>query len=281
MTKAAALNLGLLAAVAALAALAYLKPARETPAEYALSTQKPAEVAAVRIERRDAPAIALEKSGEAWLITAPFRARADGFAVTRLLTVLEARSRERLPAAELGRFDLDPPAVRLTLGGQSFGFGSINPLTREQYVATQDAVYMVPPRHGAAVPAQAAALASRQLFGPGEAPVALRFREFALTKGGGKWVLAPPGAEASQDDFNRWVDEWRLATALSVQPYARQPPAGEIAVDLNDGRKLALAILAREPGLVLLRCDENLQYHFAPETGKRLLAPPAGTPGKR
>ncbi len=85
---------------------------------------------------------------------------------------------------------------------------------------------------------------------------------------------APGAADLSQDDVNRWVDDWRLASALHAEPYAGGKPLGAIKVEFKDGRKITLDILQREPELVLLRPDQNLQYAFFPETAKHLLSPP-------
>ncbi|MBI2509049.1 MAG: hypothetical protein HYV99_03465 [Betaproteobacteria bacterium] len=96
-----------------------------------------------------------------------------------------------------------------------------------------------------------------------------------MTQRDGRWVLTPTSAEdLSQDDFNRWVDGWRRATALRVEPYTRGRPQGEIKVELKDGAKLTLAILGSAPDFALARFDEKLIYYFVADVAKRLVAPP-------
>ena len=279
------LNVGLLAAVAVLALFAYLKPHQSEP-EHRLSTLKANDVKRLRIEISGSPPIVLERVAAEWRLTAPVAARADNFQTQRLLAVLDATSKDRLPAGELARFDLNEPHARVTIGQQTFSFGAVNQMSREQYLLTQDGVYLVPLRYGAALPKNALQLVSRQLFAADEAPVAFEFKEFSLAQRDGKWVMSPAAADMSQDDINRWIGEWRLATALAVQAADNRTPLATIKVRLRSGSDLTLAVLQREPEFTLARSDQpSFAYQFAGETAKRLLAPPAAqsqaTAGKR
>jgi len=274
MSRTAWLNALLAAAVAALGAWVYFNPTKDAPVEYPLSALKPAEVRSASIERPGAAPVSLEKKGGSWRMTAPFAARGDESRVQRLLEILEAKAAHKLPATDLARFELERPGTRVTLAGQSFDFGMVSAVAREQYVLTAGAVYVVSPRYGTALPAHAAELASRRLFGPGETPVRIESKAFTVEQRDGKWEQTPGVRDFSQDDFVRWADEWRHATALLVGPYVKGKVLEEIRIQLKEGGALSLGVLAREPQLVLLRADEKLQYHFRPETAKRLLFPP-------
>jgi hypothetical protein len=118
-------------------------------------------------------------------------------------------------------------------------------------------------------------MASRQLFGADESPVRIALRDFAVEQRDGKWMLAPRSADLSQDDLLRWVDEWRLASALRVESRSTARARDEIKIQLKNGGGFTLGILSREPELVLARSDEKLQYRFGAELAKRLLSPPA------
>ena len=270
------LNAALLAAVAALALFAYFKPQQSVP-EHRLSTLKAADARNIRIEITGSPPLVLERAGPDWRLTAPVTARADSFQTQRLLAILDAKSKDRLPAAGLARFDLNEPYARVTVDQQTFGFGAVNPLSREQYVLTQEGVYLVPLHYGAALPKTALQLVSKQLFAADEAPVAFEFSEFSLAQQDGKWVMSPAAAGLSQDDINRWTGEWRLATALAVQAADHRKPLATINVRLKNGSAITLAVLQSESELVLARSDQPFQYQFGAETAKRLLAPPAAT----
>ena len=278
------LNVALLAAVAVLALFAYFKPHQSEP-EHRLSALKAADARNIRIEIAGSPPLVLERTASDWRLVAPITARADSFQTQRLFAMLDATSKDRLPAVGLARFDLNEPYARVTVDRQMFSFGAVNPMSREQYVLTQDGVYLVALRYGAALPKNALQLVSKQLFAADEAPVAFEFKEFSLAQQDGKWMMSPAAADMSQDDINRWIGEWRLATALAVQAADRRKPLATIKVRLGSGSDLTLAILQREPELMLARSDQPFQYQFSGETAKRLLAPPAAelqaTPDKR
>jgi hypothetical protein len=269
------LNALLAAAVVALGAFFYFRPARDAAVEHPLSALKPQEATSLRIERAGAAPILLDRKQDAWFISAPFAARADASRVQQLLAIVEARAVHRLPAGDRGRFGLEQPEARLVVDGQPFSFGMVSDITREQYVMSGNAVYAVHPRYGAALPLSAVQMASRQLFGADESPVRFALSDFAVEQRNGKWMLAPRSADLSQDDLLRWVDEWRLASALRVESRSTARARDEIKIQLKNGGGFTLGILSREPELVLARSDEKLQYRFGAELAKRLLSPPA------
>lgn len=271
------LNVVLLAAVAALASFVWLNPARDEQAKQALSTLRSAQARHITLTRPGQPAITLEHRRTQWQITAPLKARADEFQVLRMLTILEAQPTAQLPATDLKRFDLQAPAAILTIDDVDYAFGSINTVTREQYVKRGDTVYVVAPRHGAALPANATALIRRVLLSEQEQPVGVALPDFSLTQKEGRWTLSPP-ADTSQDDLQRYVDQWRYASAAQAEPYDQRPPLAEIRITLRGGTVLDLGVLQREPQLVLWRRDTGLQYLFLKAAGQALLTKPGVLP---
>ena len=268
------LNVALLFGVVVVGVFVYLQSPADAPVEHAVSRLTPAAAMSVRIERPGAVAVVLGKKKDTWFLVSPFAARADEFMVQRLLAILRARTVHRFPAKELARFDLERPQARLIIDGQRFDFGLVNELSREQYVLTGKAVYALSTRYGLALPARPAALASRRLLAPGEALVRIAPPGFAVTDRQGRWVLDPARQDLSQDQINRWVDEWRSASALRIEPYQQGEPQNAVQLELRNGETLSVGILSRKPELVLLRPDQRLQYHFVAEVGKRLLSPP-------
>ena len=275
MRKKLWLNVALAAAVIALALLAWLKPPKSEP-ELKLSHLAAADVNRIAIQVSGAPPIALERAPAGWRMTAPVDIRADDFQVQRLLALADATARERFAASGLARFDLNEPYARVSLNQQTFSFGAVNQMSREQYVLTQDGVYLVHLRYAAALPKDALQLASKQLFTADEAPVAFELRDLKLVQRDGRWQLEPPQPDASADDINRWVDEWKLAAALSLAPASGRKPIESIRIGLKNGNAITLAVLEREPSLVLARSDRKLEYHFPASAARRLLASPAG-----
>lgn len=272
-------NIALSIAIVALLLFAWLKPDQREP-DFKLSTLAAADATNIRIEIAGAAPIVLERPASGWRITSPLAARADNFQVQRLLGILEAKSKDRFPATGLARFELNEPYARVTINQQVFSFGAANPISREQYVLTRDGIYMSDLRHGATLPGNVLQLVSKQLFAPEEAPVAFEFKEFSLAQQDGRWRLTPPAADLSQDDINRWIDEWRLATALAVQPASDRKPLATVKVRLKGGDDITLSLLQREPQWVLARSDQKFEYQLAGAIAQRLLAPPAADNAK-
>jgi hypothetical protein len=274
------LNLALLAAVIALALFAYYKPHNGEP-EHQLSVIKAADATSIKIEIAGDPPLALTRTGAEWKLTAPVPARADNIQVQRLLEILEATAKDRFPATGLARYELNEPAARITVNQQVFGYGAINQMSREQYVLTQDGIYPVSLRYGTLLPKNYLQVVSRQLFAADEAPVAFHFNEFSLAQQDGKWQLTPPAAELGADDIGRWADEWRLATALGILPASNRKPVAGVKIKLKAGNEISIAVLQREPQLVLARSDQPYEYQFPADAAKRLLTRPAANPAAK
>ena len=272
-------NVALLSAVIALALFAWLKPDKNEP-DFKLSALNPVDATSIKIEIAAAASIVLERPASGWQITSPLAARADTFQVQRLLGILEATSKDRFPATGLARFGLNEPYARVTINQQVFSFGAANSISREQYVLTQNGIYLIGLRYGATLPGNVLQLTSKQLFAPEEAPVAFEFKEFSLAQHDGRWQLTPSAADLGPDDINRWVDEWRLVTALAVQAASDRKPLAMIKVRLKSGDNVTLSLLQREPQLVRARSDQKFEYQLDSAIAQRLLAPPAADRAK-
>lgn len=273
------LNLLLILAVAALVLYAIQRPTEKSDAGARLSQLKREQVARIAIERRDGSATRLEKRGEGWYIVAPLTTRADSGQVDRVLDVLSATARQKLPHEDLARFELDPPQLKVTLDDQAFAFGRINDVTNEQYVATADAVYLVAPFYGYGVPTDAIKLASRKLLADDEIPVAFDFGRYRIARDDkGHWAIegaspAKKDGALSQNDFNLWADEWQVTYALAVEPYQDGGSQRHLTLRFKNGKSATFRVISKESGFALVRNDQNMLYRFGAEVGRRLMDP--------
>jgi Domain of unknown function (DUF4340) len=273
------LNLVLVLLLTGLVLYALLRPREEPEPGIRLTQLKRDEINRITVERRGSPTIQLHKHDGGWRISAPLQTRADAIQVERLADIATATAKHRLPAGDPGRYQLDPPQVKLTLNDQAFAFGGVNEVTYEQYVATAGAVYLVAPFYGQGIPTGVASLVSRKLLDDTEVPVGFDFGRYRIARDDrGTWTIAGafPAQQdktLSQDDFNRWADEWRFTSSLSVAP--RSGPRGKerLVVKFKDGRKVTMEIVQKQPEFLLVRSDENMQYRLGAEVGKRLLDP--------
>ncbi len=273
-------NALLLIGVIGLGAYAWHKSGQPKEPSYKLSTLAIAGVKKIEVAPRNSPGYTLEKRGETWFLTAPIEARADQTQVRRMLDLLSAASKEKLAATDLKRFDLDPPALKVSMDAQTFSFGGTNPLSQDQYLGTGGGVYLVPAYYAALVPRASDRVLTHSLFNESEKAVGFKFKGFNVEQKDGKWTLAPPPSadreRPSQDDLNRWADEWRYASSLVTQPWSGKPTSDLVEVKLAGGKTIAFVVVRREPELILARPDERLQFQFSGEMTRRLLNPAPG-----
>ena len=273
------LNLMLIAALVALSLYAYFKPWQDAAPSIKLTQLKRDDITRIAVEPRGAAAIKLEKIDGAWRIVAPLTAQAEDTQVDRLLDIVAASAKQKLANADLAQFDLKPPPVRVTLNDQAFAFGRVNDITYEQYVATADGVYTVPPLYGYGIPTDVVKLLSRRLLDAGEVAVAFDFGRYRIERDDkGAWATSGEFAATkdqplSQDDFNRWADEWRYTSALSVEPDKSSPARAQVSVRFKSGKTVIMRIVQKEPDFQLVRSDNAMRYHFGVEVGQRLLDP--------
>jgi len=270
-------NLLLLIGVIGLGSYAWHQGSQPKEPSHKLSALPTGGVKKIDVAPRSAPGYALEKRGETWFLTSPIEARADQTQVRRMLDLLSATSREKLAATDLKRFDLDPPAMKVSMDGQAFSFGGTNPLSQDQYLSTGDSVYLVSTYYASLVPTASDRMLTHSLFNESEKAVGFKFKDFSIEQKDGKWTLAPqPSADnerPSQDDLNRWADDWRYASSLVTQQWAGKPTPDAVQVKLADGKTIVFVVVRREPELILARPDEKLQFQFSGEMTRRLLNP--------
>jgi hypothetical protein len=270
-------NALLLIGVLGLGAYAWHKDRQPKEPGYKLSALRVAGVKKIEVAPRGAPGYTLEKRGETWFLIAPIEARAEQSQVQRMLGLLSAASKEKLAATDLKRFDLDPPALKVSMDGQSFSFGGTNPLSQEQYVGTGDGVYLVSAYYASLVPRASDRMLTHSLFNEREKAIGFKFKGFSVQQQDGKWTLSPrPTSDKeklSQDDLNRWADDWHYASSLVTQPWSGKPTPDVVEVKLTDGKSITFVVVRREPELILARPDEKLQFQFSGEMTRRLLNP--------
>jgi hypothetical protein len=270
----------LCAGVVALALFAWLKTPKSQDIPLTVSATKPDAARSMRVMRKGAVLAALEKRGETWFLTEPAAAPADSLQVLRLLAVLEAKSRAPYPATEAAKFGLDAPQADLIIDGQRFAFGAVNNVTREQYVMTGSGIFLLELRFGAALPDNAVALLRKTVLAATEVPARFDLGASAVAYDGKKWNTLSSAAAAatdaiSQDDYNRWVTQWREGSALRAEFADTRKPAAEWSITLKSGAKITLGVVQTAPELIVRRADLGVQFVFVGDIGKQMMAPPS------
>jgi hypothetical protein len=287
------LNLVLLALVAGLVAFLYIRPQANTGAasQHEVSALKLADFTAISVEYPTQAATTFEKVDGLWRITAPYKTRADQMSVQRILAIIAAKSTDKFSASDLAKYGLDKPQLKLKLtnaaGVEEFAFGTVNPVSEEQYVAYKDAVYLLPGSYMEAATTQPIELIDKNPLTVSETKQIAGFDLARLEQwealnlnvevADGKWKTNVPKAKITQNELNEWLDfSWKQAQAKQVELYTPDHKAVYPGFDvkLKDGKKVHFDKIQEAPDLLLGRPDEGLMYHFSNDVGFTMLNPP-------
>lgn len=284
LTRRWLLNLVLLGVVLTLALFAWYRPGDDNKPALRLTDISPQAVRRVEIEQKNQPSVLLERSDAGWRVVAPVKARANGFAVDTLLRLLQAPTQNPLATsdADLGRYGLDKPSLTVRVDDAAIHFGDIHPIRDEHYVHYGSSVYLISSRFYAQAAARYSNYIDTLLIETGRKPVAFKLPKFTLEIKDGTWQRRPEEQALSSDRINAFVDDWQHARALNVEQHSGRLVQERVTITFESegGTRtpLTLGVIARSPELVLVRPDEQLDYHFPEETAQRLLTLSADNP---
>lgn len=258
------LNIALVIVIVVLTALIYFKPGTHKPAPpVPLTSLNAVDITSIKIAREASPIAELVREKAGWRMLTPVKTPAAEYLVKTLLDAIHAQVKSSFPArqADLVKYGLNPPQVRLWLNGTEFDFGDTEPLNNYRYVKTGDSIHLVAGllyfrlNHGPLW------WASKRLLPDGARIIGLQLPDATLTLKGDKWQLAPANPAISSDAIQSLVDNWKNAQAIGTDKMGKGEPQGEVAVELaGDNQPLRFVILKDPDFLVLARPDLDLQY---------------------
>ena len=220
-------------------------------------------------------------------MTEPVQARADMASLGRIISVVGATSKVKLPATDLSRFGLDNPSLKVRLDDYEFSFGMYNPVGGEQFVAFNDAVYALPTIYGEGASIQPLEMLNKHPLDADEQVVGFDFSGLEQWESSrlqldmqrdGKWKISVASAKPKQDEINEWFSSnWLNLAANSVEPFTPDKnPHPYLTLKLKSGKTVRLIKMQESPELLLVREDQKMQYHFAQDIGFEILNPPVG-----
>jgi len=296
MKKRWLLNLVMLCVVAGLVAFLYLRPKAgvEQEATYEISNYKLAEFNAISVEFPTKATVHLEKVNGFWLLIAPKQTRADQATAQRILSIIAAKSKEKITSPDLAKFGLNNPTLKLKLfrdktNVEEFTFGTYNTVTDDQYVAYKGVVYLLSSNYAEVAATQVIELVDKSPLKPTEKVTGFDFSHLEQWEAAklnvdiiaGKWKVSMPAAKPQQNELNEWLDySWLHNAAKSVEFYTpdRKTTYPSFEVKLADGSKVHFDKIQESPELLLGRPDEGLIYIFPSDAGFTMLNPPINLP---
>lgn len=291
MIKRWLINLGLLLLIAAIVTFLYLRPQPEVegPRQQEISSLKLADISSVQIEFPARAPVSFEKIDGYWHLTQPYQTRADQPTVQRIMSIVAAASTEKFPADNLEKFGLDQPKLKLKLDEHEFLFGTYNPVSSEQYVAHQGAVYLLAPIYSETAATQVVEMIDKKPLKPTEKIAGFDFSHLEQWEDtrlnvdlvDGKWKVSAENAKPEQDEMNEWLDlTWLQSSARLVEPYKPdyKTTYPSFEVKLEGGGKVHFDKMQEAPELMLGRPDEGLIYRYPNDIGFAMLNPPVHIP---
>jgi hypothetical protein len=296
MKKRWLLNLVMLCIVAGLVAFLYLRPKQtaEQESSYEISAYKLAEFNQISVEFPTKAAVTFEKVSGLWRLSAPVKMRADQTSVQRILSIIAAKSKEKITSVDLEKFGLTNPELKLKLfrdknNVEEFTFGTHNPVTDEQYVSHRDAVYLLSNGYAEAASTQLIELIDKAPLKSTEKVAGFDFSHLEQWQDSklnvdlveGKWKISIAAAKPLQNEMNEWLDfSWIHNPAKSVEIYTpdRKINYPYFEIKLADGSKVHFDKIQESPDLLLARPDEGLIYNFPSDAGLTMLNPPIDIP---
>ena len=265
-----ALNLGLLALIAILAAVAVLKPGKKDEPQPTLVVGKLDALNNVTLQNKEK--LTFEKRDGLWRLTAPFAAPVNQVRMRQLLEVGQAASSAHYPIKpeELAQFGLDQPQATLALGDSILQFGTTDPINMRRYVRIGDTLHLVDDNFFHHLTASATDYVDKKLIPEGAKIRQIELPGLKAMKGAdGHWTAEPSGD--GKTDWAELASTWATARAIEVKRLEKDSQGDTIRITLNEGSPIEFIILRKQPSLTLARRDLGLQYEMTADTSRDLL----------
>jgi hypothetical protein len=256
----------------------------------------------ISVEHPTKAAVTLAKVDGFWRLTAPYKTRADKETVSRIISIIAAKSSVKVAInpesrADLDKFGLNNPSLKLKLirpdaSFAEFDFGGHNNITDEQYVLHDNAVYLIANNYQEVALTQPIELIDKNMIKPTEKIVGFDFSHmevWAETKMNldlvaGQWKVNVANAKPNQSEISEWIEfSWLKNPAESVDfyPSSSRETYASFEVKMADGTKVHFDRIQESPEVILGRPDEGLSYHFKADVGFNLMNPPVNLPAKK
>jgi hypothetical protein len=277
MDKRLWLNLSLAALAAVLGLFIYLhRDGPAAPPPPTLTGMSADEVRHITISRHGEADIQLVRRDGNWWMTQPLQVAANRQRVDTLLALLSQSSYGRFASngMDLEAIGLARPRVSVRFDQTRIDFGLTEPLNQRRYVLVGGQVQLIDDNNYYSVIAQLKHYISLQLLAPDEQLASISTPRLRVHKVGQGWRLDSGQTPRSGDDLMRLVQTWQSASALEVIPAKATGARGHPIIELGlaGGRpSIRLAILSRQPDLLLLRLDKPLQYKFTAHQAEQML----------
>ena len=262
--------------------------APEKSTQYEISNLKLSDFNEVNINFPGRAKTSFKLSKNGWKMVAPYQTRADEFYVYRILSLLAAKSSEKLSANDLGKYGLDQPRLKITFSNstlnEEFLFGTYNPITEDQYIFYNGDVFIINGGYSETASYQPLELIEKRPIAAYEEIEGFDFSRLEqwqvvglkLAIKNNTWNASSDDLIVTQEDMRDWFElTWDSIPSKSLEFYKLDPRIGHKSFDilLKGNKKVTFYRIQESPELLILRKDENLLYHFPGDLGFTMLNP--------
>lgn len=270
-----ALNIGLLVAVAALAATVYFTKDEKKEESPPLTALRGEDITRIVLEHPDAAPITLSRRGDEWQLETPVQARADRFEVATLLNIATQHAYRKLKLDEINPAELKlaPPQFTLSFNTQKLSFGDVEPLEYRRYVQVGDEIALTDDPSATALDADYSDLVAKELLplNPGIRSIEVPGLRVARDAQDHNWEAKPAGPLANAETAAHFVEAWRGARAMWNAPMPADGGKGAPITLTLDDQRIHLVLVARDPQLLIDRPDLKIRYTLSKADAESLL----------
>ncbi|MES1924601.1 hypothetical protein [Salinisphaera sp. T31B1] len=216
----------------------------------------------------DVIALARDRDGARWRLSAPVRARVDANRVAALLAFADAVPERRMARDAVAETvsGMDDPSLVLRFNDQApIAIGAEGPRPGTRYVRTAHALLLVAVGELADQPLGWTHWLAPGLIGRDEQLTRLILPRLTLIRSGtGGWQVAPADVDRGADYAQATIDAWHHSRALGVEPMdASRERIARITLNFADRPARYLDLIERRPELILRDADLGVDYHLA------------------
>ena len=215
-------------------------------ATYELSSLKLSEFDEIFIDFPSKAATSFKKINGFWYQTKPYQTRADQNIVYRLLSILAARSKEKLDSLQIEKYGLDKPKLKMTFAKENekkvFAFGTYNPVTEQQYVLFDNNVFIIDGIFSEMASYLPVELIDKRPLAPFEKVMKFYFSRLEQWQenylrieidDSGNFTADGKKIDYKREHLAEWfADNWLKALATRVEPYKFDARIGYKSFDL-------------------------------------------------
>ncbi|PLY16065.1 MAG: hypothetical protein C0631_04940 [Sedimenticola sp.] len=270
MGKKGVFYLLLLALAISLGLAVWLSPEKlEQPTTQPLTGLSPDQVTHIRISNNNGPAFTLERDGDTWQMTQPYRIEANTPRIDILLDFVATPSFERFPAPRerLAEFGLDKPKAVMQFNSSELIFGGTHPYNYRRYVQIGETIHLTNDNFPHHFLAKAEDFVSHSLLPKEQSILSIRTADWQMEKSNGRWLLMPEVPGISADDLVRKAGDWEKTWVSDVINGSGLTVEQQIEIWLKGSdQPILFGLVRRDQSLLLVRQDNLLAYQLPGDT---------------